>query len=128
MNTLLATTIATAIATAITLFCWQAVHSHAGIIVFTAIYGFLSGGIITGGMVAFASVPSDPRNVGTYLGMAFGIGGIATLILPPINVHLLTSHDGIVKVSVLNGVFISAGAVFVGLAKLSRGHRLLAKA
>lgn len=113
--------------TGITLLCWQVVHSHAGIIVFSAMFGLISGGVLTAGMFAFASMPSNPQNIGTYIGMAFGVGGIATLIAPPIDGALIASYHGFVQVSILTGVFCLAGGVCAFLSKLTKGIGLLAK-
>ena len=65
MNMLIAAGISSGVLT----LCWQRVESNVGLIVFSAIFGFCSGVIVSGGVVALASCPKDPKNIGTYMGM-----------------------------------------------------------
>lgn len=65
MNMLIAAGISSGILT----LCWQRVEGNVGLIVFSAIFGFCSGAIVSGGVVALASCPDDPKNIGTYMGM-----------------------------------------------------------
>ncbi|KAL1962733.1 hypothetical protein VTN77DRAFT_9277 [Rasamsonia byssochlamydoides] len=98
-----------AISTGIIVLCWQRVQGNAGILVFTAFFGFTSGAIFSFGSVAFASVPKDPRNIGTYMGMGLGVASVAAVIGPPINGALVARYGGFTQVSILSGVFCLAG-------------------
>jgi MFS family permease len=117
-----------ALSTGIVLLCWPAVSGNAGIIVFTAIFGFTSGAIFSAGSVACASVPKDPRNIGTYLGMGMGCASIAALIGPPANGALVARYEGFLQVAIMSGIFCLAGGLLVLIVKHTSGKGLLAKA
>ncbi len=85
---------AAALRTGILLFCWPKITSNVGIIVFSALYGFFSGGVISLASVCIAFVPKDPRNIGTYLGQGMAVVSIAALIGPPVNGALVTRYGG----------------------------------
>lgn len=104
--------------------CWQACHSNASIIAITALFGFCSGGIISGTSIAISSVPKDPRNIGTYLGMAFGVMAFATLAGPPASGAMVSRYQSFTQVSVFSGVCCLVGAALVVPAKMYAGHGL----
>ncbi|EGD85256.1 hypothetical protein H112_08987 [Trichophyton rubrum D6] len=72
--------------------CWLEVHTDAALVVFACFFGFCSGAVTTGMAVSFTSIPKDPRNIGTYMGMGMGIAAIAALVGPPINGALLSGR------------------------------------
>lgn len=117
-----------AVSTGIVLLCWPAVSGNAGIIVFTAFFGFTSGAIFSAGSVAFASVPKDPRNIGTYLGMGLGCASVAALIGPPADGALVTRYGGFTQVSIMSGVFCLAGGALVMVVKQTSGKGIFTKA
>jgi MFS family permease len=117
-----------ALSTGIVLLCWPAVSGNAGIIIFTAFFGFMSGAIFSAGSVAFASVPKDPRNIGTYLGMGLGCASVAALIGPPANGALVARYEGFLQVAIMSGIFCLAGGVLVLVVKQTSGKGLFAKA
>ena len=118
---------AAGLSTGILIFCWPSITTSASIIVFSALFGFCSGAIISGTSVCLATCPSDPRNIGTYMGMGLGISSFAALIGPPVNGALVTRHNGYDKVSIFSGVVVLAGAVVVLLAKHLTRDGILAK-
>lgn len=71
--------IAATVSSGILTFCWQRVKSNVAILVFTAIFGFCSGAIVSGMAVSFASIPKDPQNIGTYMGM--GMAPLSTTVV-----------------------------------------------
>ncbi|KAM3084668.1 hypothetical protein ACMFMG_003129 [Clarireedia jacksonii] len=71
------------ICTGILIFCWQRITTNAGIIVFAVLYGFFSGAIVSLNTTCLASVPRDPRNIGTYMGMGMAVVAFSALIGPP---------------------------------------------
>ena len=97
-------------------FCWQSVHSNTALIIFTIIFGFCSGAITTGMAVSFTSIPTDPRNIGTYMGMGMGISAIAALAGPPINGALINNF-GFSAMANFSGAMCLVAAVFVTLSK-----------
>lgn len=102
------------IGTGILVFCMDSVVSDAAIIVFSIIFGFVSGTIISGASAAFSICPSDPRDIGTYLGMGLAIGSIASLIGPPVNGVLLSTYDSFFPVAMFSGAAALVGG-FVAL-------------
>ena len=80
--------------TAILIFCWPSAHSNAPIIVFSALYGFFSGAIISLMSTCFMSTAKDPKDIGTYYGMGIAIDSIAALIGPPITGALVKKYGG----------------------------------
>ncbi|EAW11604.1 MCT family MFS transporter [Aspergillus clavatus NRRL 1] len=107
--------------------CWQRVEGNAGIIVFAVMYGFCSGAIISGGSVSLASCPSDPKNIGTYMGMGMGVSSIAALIGPPISGALVDRYHGFAQVADFCGVVSLFGGVLALMVKVVSGHSLLSK-
>ena len=105
-------------------FCWQRVTSNAAVIVFAAIYGFCSGAIVSMMSVCFASVPKDPKNIGTYLGMGLAAASIAALIGTPIS-GAIVAHENFDRVSDFSGSVSLAGAFGIMLAKYTTGKGLM---
>jgi MFS family permease len=69
---------------------WSGVHDRAGYIVYAALYGCFSGALIPLPPSIFPIVCPDPKVLGARLGMAQGIGSIASLIGSPIAGALAT--------------------------------------
>ena len=77
-------------------FCWIAVHSSAGLIVFSVTYGFFSASLVS--LIGPITVEISTENsdmIGTRLGMALAFGGVGLLIGSPIAGALLTSRGWI---------------------------------
>ena len=72
-------------------FSWIAVHSPAGLVVFSVIYGFFSASLVSlmGPIVVEISTETSDV-IGTRLGMALAFGGVGLLIGGPIAGALLT--------------------------------------
>lgn len=107
--------------------CWQACRTNASILVITALFGFCSGGIVSGISIGLASVPKDPRYIGTYLGMGFGVTAFAVLIGPPVSGAMVTRYHGFTQVSIFSGVSCLVGAALTILAKFYAGHKVFSK-
>jgi MFS family permease len=111
-----------AICTGILILCMQALDSNASIIVFSGLYGFFSGAIVSGMTVAFATVPDNPREIGTYMGMAMAVCSIAALIGPPIDGAFVKKFAGFDQVAIFSGVVVLAGGVgILGVKTLGKG-------
>ncbi|OJJ04167.1 hypothetical protein ASPVEDRAFT_54392 [Aspergillus versicolor CBS 583.65] len=117
------------ISTGVLTLCWQRVEGNAGVIVFTALFGFFSGAIISGGTVALTSCTKEAKNIGTYMGMGMACISISGLIGPPISGALNDTKLGYDAISIFAGLASLIGGLFVffvvkplsGLALLSRG-------
>ncbi|KAL4781679.1 major facilitator superfamily domain-containing protein [Aspergillus varians] len=119
---------AAGITTGVLTLCWQRVEGNAGVIVFTALFGFFSGAIISGGTVALSSCTQDARNIGTYMGMGMGWVSISALIGPPICGALEDTELRYDAIAVFAGAATLFGGLFVLLVvKPLGGSKVLSK-
>jgi MFS family permease len=115
------------VVTGIITFCLSSATSNAGFIVFAIFIGFSSGTIISGGSAAFSVLPDDARNIGTYMGMAFAIGGVGGLVGPPINGAVVSAYGGYFEVSMLSGAVCTFGGLVALSSKLLTKEGLLGR-
>ena len=118
---------AAGISSGILALCWQLCTTNATIIVFTALFGFFSGAIISGVSIGLASCPKDPKNIGTYMGMGMAFAALALLAGPPICGALVNHYHSYDQVAIFSGVVILAGSVTVLFAKQASEEGLLGK-
>ncbi|KUJ18471.1 MFS general substrate transporter [Mollisia scopiformis] len=118
---------AAAFASGILILCMQAISSNAGIIVFSALYGFCSGAIVSGFSTCLAQIPKDPRNIGTYMGMGMAVISVAALISPPIDGAIAKQYGGYNQVAIFSGVLVLAGAVATLWVKSTTERGILGK-
>ncbi|KAL4916747.1 major facilitator superfamily domain-containing protein [Aspergillus aurantiobrunneus] len=105
------------LATGIIICCMNEAKSNAALIVFSVIFGFWSGTIISGGSAAITMVPKNPQEFGTYLGMGIALCGCAALVGPPISGALVDRYGGFFEVSIFSGVMCLAGGIVALLSK-----------
>ena len=86
--------IPTVLIAAVMLYSWAAVHSSAGVYAFAAIYGLPSAGIQTLWPATLSSLTSDPKKMGTRIGMGFSIGSFASLTGSPLGGALVSVDKG----------------------------------
>lgn len=111
--------IAFAMAAAVLAFCWIAIESTAGIIVFGVIYGFVSGSFVSlGGPVVF-NLTDDLQTVGTFLGMITGVCGLGLLVGNPIAGAIL-DRGGWVGLQAWAGSLLLAAAMILLGARMAR--------
>lgn len=72
---------------------WIAINSEAGIITFSVLWGFISGGLVTLPAAVFPRLCPDLKRLGTRTGMSWGISSFASLIGSPIAGAMLGHHD-----------------------------------
>lgn len=113
--------------TGILILVWQAITTSAGIIVFSVLYGFFSGAIVSLMTFALASCPTNPQDIGTYMGMGMALVSVAVLVGPPANGALVTKYHGFNESLDMSGVFVVAGASVVLVAKYVSGKGMIAK-
>lgn len=75
-------------------YCWLAVHSIAGLYVFTVLYGLISAAFQCLIPSTVASITPSLNMVGTRLGMAFSTLSFAALTGPPIGGALQSAMGG----------------------------------
>ena len=89
-----------AVISALLAFCWIAINSVLGLVVFGVLYGVSSGAIVS--TLAPLSSP-DMKNIGTRMGMAFAIASVGLLIGNPIAGALLKGRSNVGLSSVCKG-------------------------
>lgn len=96
------------------LFClavWIPVKDTTGIIVFTVIFGFSSGGFISLGPALIAQI-SDIRQIGTRVGTALAVQSFGALTGSPIGGAIVSSNGGdYLGLQIFCGVAMMAGVV-----------------
>ncbi|KAJ7594143.1 major facilitator superfamily domain-containing protein [Mycena floridula] len=107
--------------TSILLFCVFAIHTFAGVAVFAAVIGALSGSYFSLVPSLVGQLSRHVGEMGTRMGVAFTLVGISSLIGTPIEGALL-HHNGQTsytwwKSIVFCGVSVMAGAVIMFLAR-----------
>lgn len=102
-----------AIISSILAFAWIGIRNFGGTIVFAVLYGAFSGGVVSSHPAGVFSLTTDHSRVGTRLGMACFVAGLAMLIGTPIAGAILGT--GTARESQWDGL-IGFGAVtmFVG--------------
>ncbi|RDW76882.1 MCT family MFS transporter [Aspergillus mulundensis] len=105
------------IATGVIICCMNQAESNASLIVFSAVFGFWSGTVISGGSAALTTVPKNPQELGTYLGMGIALCGCAVLIGPPVSGVLVDHYGGFSELSIFSGVMCLAGGIIALLSK-----------
>jgi MFS family permease len=103
------------LATGVVILCMNSVTSNPGLIVYSIVFGFCSGTIISGASAAISHCTKDPRDIGTYMGMGFALSAFAILIGPPANGALVARYEGFLQVSIFSGVMCLFGG-FIALA------------
>ncbi|KAH8888967.1 MFS general substrate transporter [Thozetella sp. PMI_491] len=101
-------------------FCWTAVTTLAGLVVWTLAYGFASGAVISLQGACAGKVASHGSQ-GTAVGFLMGCLSLSALVGAPISGQILT-HSGYAALSVWTGATLVAGAAIVGCARVS-GNR-----
>lgn len=106
--------------TAILAFVWIRVHTVSGIIALAVLYGFFSGGFVSLPPVVMASMTPDVRDLGTRLGMVFGITSISLLIGTPIGGAILSSTHQYLGVQLFTACCLLASAATMATLRFVR--------
>ncbi|KAF8882755.1 major facilitator superfamily domain-containing protein [Gymnopilus junonius] len=81
-----------AFSTGVVVLCMMAVKDTTGTVLFAIFYGLCSGGCVAITNSMIANVSAHPNEIGTRLGVFFGLGGILGLFASPISGAILTSE------------------------------------
>lgn len=111
----------------ILIFCLQKMTTNSTIIVFSALYGFSSGAIVSLISVCLAQIPKNPGDIGTYMGQGMAVVAIGALIGPPSNGALLSRYHSFDRPLIMSGVFVIVGALMVIVAKITSKKGLFSK-
>ncbi|KAL3462229.1 major facilitator superfamily domain-containing protein [Aspergillus heterothallicus] len=97
--------------TGIIICCMNEATTTAGLVVYSVVFGFWSGTIISGGSAAITLCVRRPQEFGTYLGMGIAGCGCAVLIGPPVSGVLVDRYGGFFELAVFSGVMCVVGGV-----------------
>ncbi|KAJ5601082.1 hypothetical protein N7510_010616 [Penicillium lagena] len=114
--------------TAVLAFVWIRVHTVAGIIVLSVLYGFFSGGFVSLPPVVMAYMTPDVRDLGTRMGMVFAITSIGLLIGTPIGGAILSDTNQFLGVQLFTACCLIGSAGLMALLRVVRAKgQLIAK-
>lgn len=106
------TIIPCAVIAAILAFAWLGITNAPGLWVFSVLYGFFSGAIVSLPPTIVALISPDLSLVGTRMGMSFTFAGMGLLIGNPIAGSILNVQDGTFKPAIaFSAATLMAGAV-----------------
>lgn len=114
--------------TGVFILCWLKTSTNASILVFTGLYGFFSGALVSLLPVSLVRLCKDPRDIGTYMGMGYFAVSFGALAGPPINGAFVTHYGSFQQAAIFSGVVTLAGSLTIPLVKHLSGKRLLDKA
>ena len=115
--------------TGVLAFCCIAVHTSAGLIVFSLVYGFFSASLVS--LIAPVTVEISTTTsdlIGTRLGMALAFGGLGLLIGSPVAGALLTSRGWVGQQAWAGSLVMACGACLLGVRGLKYGWRSKSRA
>lgn len=99
-------------------FCWIAISSKAGLVVFSILYGFFSGTFVSLPPTTVVSLSPNLAVVGTRMGMSFTFSGFGLLVGNPVAGAILGSGTDFVGVQVFCGGTVVAATIAVFLARV----------
>ncbi|KAF8148677.1 MFS general substrate transporter [Crassisporium funariophilum] len=105
------------IATGVVILCLVAVKDAAGTAIFAVFFGLFSGACIALTPAMIGNLAKDMSEIGTRLGIYFGIGGVFGLFATPISGALLTSHYHWINPSLFAGIAMVLGGVFYSVCR-----------
>lgn len=112
----------------ILIFCWIAVNTPAGLVVWTVLYGFCSGAFIALLPACVIKFCPDATKFGGRSGILFGIVGIPALCGPPIAGALITHDNGGYRdLIIYSGVVSAVGTAMYWLVRFRNAPGLFAK-
>jgi MFS family permease len=88
------------------IFCYLRITSTASIIIFAVLYGFSSGFIIALAPTTLAALAEQPNEIGSYVGMAMGVIGLAALTGAPITGAMVSRFGGYDQAMIFSGTVI----------------------
>jgi MFS family permease len=108
-------------------FCWIAIHDTPGIIIFSVLYGFASGGFVSLQAPTVAHMCPEIDYVGTWLGMVAFSSGLGILIGNPVSGAILADGSW-AGLQCLSGTFTMIGTAFIVATRCAKsGSKLMTK-
>jgi MFS family permease len=107
---------------------WIGIHNVGGTIVFSLLYGFFSGGLVSIPPVAVVYLTKDMRKIGTRMGQCFFISAFGLLTGTPVSGAILGSSYDWLGVQLFSGIAVLVTAFLVIWARVHvTGFRLRGK-
>jgi MFS family permease len=103
-------TIVFTLASSILIFVWTMIHDLPGLIVFSILYGFSSGAVISLPATVVAGFVPDFQLIGTWMGMSYSFAGLGLLLGNPIDGAILN----IPRKNFVGGLLFSASTLLAG--------------
>ncbi|KAL2005075.1 hypothetical protein VTN00DRAFT_2925 [Thermoascus crustaceus] len=104
--------------------CWTSVTTVAGLVVWSAAYGFSSGAILSLQQACAAQI-ATPSTIGTVIGTVMASTSLSALAGTPISGELAGKY-GFLALSIYAGVSLLVGTAILVVARLAQERRLLA--
>lgn len=102
------------------IFVWPSVLNLPGLIIFSLLYGFFSGGFTSLPPASVASLTPDMSRFGARLGLAVTFNGFGVLAGPPIAGAIIGDGNGYTHAGIFGGLVVLIGAVGVCIAGVLR--------
>jgi len=110
------------------LLCWLSVSGPAGLVVWGAFYGLLSGTFMALSPTCIARVTSDMTKYGGRSGLAYGITSLSVLASAPSAGALLDAHHGNFRQMIIfAGTMYFASSVFYWASRFAGDRRIFVK-
>ncbi|KAJ5101405.1 hypothetical protein NUU61_003627 [Penicillium alfredii] len=104
--------------------CWTKVTSVAGLVIWSAAYGFASGGILSLQQACAAQI-ATPSTIGLAIGSVSGSTALSAMASVPIGGALVEKY-GYLAMSVYSGVSLLLGGILLIVARLAQNRNLYA--
>ena len=111
--------------TGIVICCLNKAETTVTLVLFSVVFGFFWGAIVSGSSAAFAVCPKDPRDIGTYMGMGLAVSSFGALIGPPINGMLVNIYGGFFEAFLFSGVMCLVGGCTALVSKAATPRGIL---
>ncbi|THC92341.1 hypothetical protein EYZ11_008185 [Aspergillus tanneri] len=104
--------------------CWTKATSVAGLVIFSAAYGFASGAILSLQQACAVQI-STPRTIGLTIGIVMASTSLSAMAGVPISGELAGKY-GYLPLSIYSGISLLVGALLLTAARLAQSWKLLA--
>ncbi|PLB44998.1 putative MFS monocarboxylate transporter [Aspergillus steynii IBT 23096] len=104
--------------------CWTKATSVAGLVVFSAAYGFSSGGILSLQQACAIQI-STPRTIGLTIGVVMASTSLSAMAGVPISGELVAKY-GYLSLSIYSGVSLLLGSLLLITARMAQSTKLYA--
>ncbi|KAL4941999.1 hypothetical protein BDV06DRAFT_235715 [Aspergillus oleicola] len=104
--------------------CWTKATSVAGLVIFSAAYGFTSGAILSLQQVCAVQI-ATPQTIGLAVGTIFGAASLSAMASTPISGELAGNY-GYLALSIFAGVSLILGSIVLLFARLAQNRKVLA--